>query len=111
MPAHILQRVGRYEEAAEANRKGAAADELYFKATRPPDYYSMYAAHNYQFLAFSAAMEGRKAETLDAVRNSRRIVPDEVLLAMPGFDWFLAEEYAATVRFGLWDEMLAKSCT
>ena len=28
---------------------------------------------------------------------------------MPGFDWFLAEEYAATVRFGLWDEMLAKS--
>jgi tetratricopeptide (TPR) repeat protein len=109
MPAHILQRVGRYEEAAEANRKGAAADELYFKATRPPDYYSMYAAHNYQFLAYSAAMEGRKAETLDAVRNSRRIVPDEVLFAMPGFDWFLAEEYAATVRFGLWDEMLAKS--
>ena len=27
MPAHILQRVGRYEEAAEANRKGAAAKE------------------------------------------------------------------------------------
>ncbi len=108
MPAHILQRVGRYEEAAEANRKGAAADELYLKTTRPPDYYSMYTGHNYQFLAFSAAMAGRKAETLDAVRNSRRIVPDEMLLAMPGFDWYLTEEYAATVRFGLWDEMLAK---
>src|SRR5882672_7065277 len=49
-----------------------------------------------------------KAETLDAVRNSRRTVPDQMLLVMPGFDWFLAEEYAATVRFGLWDEMLAK---
>ena len=81
------------------------------KTTRPPDYYSMYTGHNYQFLAFSAAMEGRKAETLDAVRNSRRIVPDEMLLAMPGFDWYLTEEYAATVRFGLWDEMLAKTCT
>ncbi len=109
MPAHILQRVGRYEEAAEANRKGAAADELYFKATHPPDYYAMYFGHNYQFLAYSAAMEGRKAETLDAVRNSRRVIPDEMLFAMPGFDWYLAEEYAATVRFGLWDEMLAKT--
>ncbi len=109
MPAHILQRVGRYEEAAEANRKGAAADELYFKATQPPDYYAMYTGHNYQFLAYSAAMEGRQAETLDAVRNSRRVIPDEMLLAMPGFDWYLTEEYAATVRFGLWDEMLAKT--
>jgi tetratricopeptide (TPR) repeat protein len=108
MPAHILQRVGRYEEAAEANRRGAAADERYFRQTRPPDYYAMYTGHNYQFLAFSTAMEGRKAETLDAVRNSRRTVPDEMLLMMPGFDWFLAEEYAAMVRFGLWDEMLAE---
>ncbi|HKE45276.1 MAG TPA: hypothetical protein VKB41_12150 [Steroidobacteraceae bacterium] len=108
MPAHILQRVGRYEEAAEANRLGAAADEKYFKQTHPPDYYVMYTGHNYQFLAFSTAMEGRKAETLEAVRNSRRTISDEMLLAMPGFDWLLAEEYAAAVRFGLWDEMLAK---
>src|SRR4029077_12950596 len=35
-------------------------------------------------------------------------ISDEMLLAMPGFDWTLAEEYAALVRFGLWDEMLAK---
>ncbi|HMC92552.1 MAG TPA: hypothetical protein VKI45_08840, partial [Allosphingosinicella sp.] len=42
MPAHILQRVGRYEEAAEANRKGAAADLAYLAATAPPDYYPMY---------------------------------------------------------------------
>src|SRR6478609_5473597 len=33
MPAHIMQRVGRYEEAAEANRKGAAADLAYIKET------------------------------------------------------------------------------
>jgi tetratricopeptide (TPR) repeat protein len=109
MPAHILQRVGRYEEAAEANRKGAESDELYLKTTQPLDYYTMYTGHNYQFLAYSAAMEGRKQETLEAVRNSRRVIADEMLLAMPGFDWYLAEEYAATVRFGLWDEMLAKS--
>jgi hypothetical protein len=68
----------------------------------------MYAGHNYQFLAYSAAMEGRKAETLQAVRDSRRISADEMLLAMPGADWFVAHEYAALVRFGLWDEMLAQ---
>ena len=61
MPAHIMQRVGNYEQAAEANRRGIVADRAYLGATSPPDYYAMYFAHNYSFLAFSAAMEGRKA--------------------------------------------------
>lgn len=108
MPAHIMQRIGRYEDAAEANRRGAVGDERYFGLTKPLDYYPVvYTAHNYQFLAYSTAMEGRKAETLEAVKNSRRVVSDEMLLTMPGMDWYLAEEYAALVRFGLWDEMLA----
>jgi hypothetical protein len=54
MPAHIMQRVGRYEDAAEANRGGVAADLTYFAATKPLDYYVMYTAHNYQFLAFGS---------------------------------------------------------
>ena len=108
MPAHIMQRVGRYEEASEANRRGAAADDKYLASTRPLDYYGMYIGHNYQFLAYSAAMEGRKAETLDAVRKLRAAVPDEMLLAMPGFDWYVAEYYQAPVRFGLWDQVIAE---
>ena len=108
MPAHILQRVGRYEDAAEANRKGAAADLVYFGKTAPPDYYTMYTAHNYQFLAFSAAMEGRRAETLQAARNSRAVITDDLLLAMPGADWYVTELYMGMVRFGLWDDILAE---
>ena len=107
MPAHILQRVGRYEEAAEANRRGVAADTAYFGATQAPDYYLMYKAHNLQFLAYSTAMEGRKAETLQAVMDLRQSVPNELLLSMPGLDWYMSEEYAALLRFGLWEEMLA----
>ncbi len=107
MPAHIMQRVGRYEEAAEANRRGAAADQTYVGLTRPLDYYMMYNAHNYQFLAASAAMEGRRAETVEAVDSARRVIPDEMLMGMPGADWYLAESYTARVRFGLWDEILA----
>jgi tetratricopeptide (TPR) repeat protein len=107
MPAHIMQRVGRYEDAAEANRRGAAADQNYVGLTRPPDYYMMYSAHNYQFLAASAAMEGRRAETLEAVDSARRVVSEEMLSVMPGADWYLAESYTARARFGLWDEILA----
>ncbi len=108
MPAHILQHVGRYEEAADANRRAAVADAEYAAHTHPPDYYPVaYTAHNYQFLAYSAAMEGRKAETIDAVDHSRQTVSDEMLLEMPGMDWYVAESYAARLRFGLWQEMLA----
>ena len=108
MPAHIMQRVGRYEDAAEANRKGVVADLAYFAMTKPPDYYVMYTAHNYQFLAFSAAMEGRQAETIEVARQSRALVSDDMLLTMPGADWYVAELYAAMVRFGMWHEILAE---
>ena len=108
MPAHIFQRVGRYEEAADANRRAAKADERYGALTTPPDYYPvMYTAHNYQFLAYSVAMEGRRAETIDAVNRSRAAVSDSMLLEMPGADWYVAEYYTARVRFGLWYELLA----
>ena len=106
MPAHILQRVGRYEEAAEANRRGAAADLAYLKETAPPDYYPMYLIHNFQFLASSAGMEGRRSETIQALREARKHTPDQMLLAMPGFDWGASFIYDGLVKFGMWDEML-----
>jgi tetratricopeptide (TPR) repeat protein len=109
MPAHIMQRVGRYEDASDANRKGAEADLKYLSATQPVDYYGMYVAHNFQFLAYSAAMEGRKAETLDAVTKMRSALPEAMLAAMPGTDWYLAEYYMAHLRFGLWDQVLAQA--
>ena len=109
MPSHIMQRVGRYDEAAEANRKGAAADLAYLRLTAPPDYYPMYLVHNFQFLAFAAAMDGRAAETIAAARDARRAMPDTMLVAMPGLDWSLGYLYEGLLRFGRWDEMLAES--
>ena len=108
MPAHILQRVGRYEDAAEANRKASVADKVYLGRSQPLDYYPMYVAHNFQFLAYSAAMEGRKAETLQAMKQMRAVFPEEAMLAMPGLDWYGAEPLLAMVRFGMWDEVLAE---
>jgi tetratricopeptide (TPR) repeat protein len=107
MPAHIMQRIGRYEEAAEANRRGAKADQAYFAATSAPDYYAMYLAHNFGFLAYSAAMEGRKAETLASVQSAVQVVPLDMVLMMGDSGWNLSLPYAALVRFGLWDELIA----
>ena len=107
MPAHIMQRVGRYADAAEANRRGAAADRAYLGRTQPPDYYPMYVAHNFQFLAYATAMQGRRAETFSAVKAASDAVPESVMLAMPGTDWYGSEYYLALIRFGAWDELLA----
>jgi tetratricopeptide (TPR) repeat protein len=107
MPAHIYQRVGRYDDSVEANREAAKQDAKYNELTHPPDYYSMYSSHNYQFLAYSAAMAGRRAETIDAVDRSRDSVNDAMLLQMQGVDWYVAQSYLARVRFGMWSELLA----
>jgi tetratricopeptide (TPR) repeat protein len=109
MPAHIWQRVGQYEKAADANRRAIAADSAYYKLTQPLDYYAMYTAHNIQFLAFATAMEGRKAETVQTARDAQSAISDDMMLAMPGVDWYQVELYGALIRFGLWDEMLAEA--
>lgn len=109
MPAHIFQRVGRYADAATANRKGAEADLVYFAKAKAPDYYVMYTAHNYQFLAFSTAMQGRKADTIDAAHKARGVVSDDMLAGMPGADWQISQLYTTRLRFGLWDDVLAEA--
>jgi predicted Zn-dependent protease len=35
-------------------------------------------------------------------------MPDEMLLAMPGADWYVGEQYAGPIRFGMWDEILTE---
>jgi tetratricopeptide (TPR) repeat protein len=107
MPAHIMQRVGRYEDAAEANRQGIRADRAYLASTAAPDHYEMYLVHNSVFLAYAAAMEGRKAETLAATQDVSAALPVPMLIGMGDSGWGSGAAYAALVRFGLWDELIA----
>lgn len=60
------------------------------------------AGGNERTRAYAAAMAGRKAATLSAVQA--QLTPAEVP-AEAG--WDLTQQYAALVRFGLWDEMIA----
>jgi len=107
MPAHIFQRVGRYADASEANRRAAAVDVGYMGKAPSWGYYAMYLVHNYGFLSFSASMEGRRAEAIDAAKTAAENFPPPMLEMMPGMDFFISEPILAMVRFGAWDEILA----
>jgi len=111
MPAHIFQRVGRYADAAAANRNGIKTDLAYIDKAKPPEwtyYTGMYLGHNYQFLGYAAAMQGRSAEALQATRDMRAHIPDAVLHMGMGFDWYAAEPYFALERFARWQDLLAE---
>jgi tetratricopeptide (TPR) repeat protein len=108
MPAHIYQRVGRYLDATETNRKAVAVDNKYLALTKPPGYYAMYLGHNWGFLAYSASMEGRAADSMTAAREAAKALPVHLLCGMPGMDFFVAEPLLVMVRFAKWDELLAE---
>jgi tetratricopeptide (TPR) repeat protein len=57
--------------------------------------------------AYLAGMEGRKADTLAAVQELAADLPVARVLAAGGSGWELTPQYAALVRFGLWDELIA----
>jgi tetratricopeptide (TPR) repeat protein len=109
MPAHTFLRVGRYEDAAEANRRGIAADLRIVERTGRTGFYEIYRAHNYHFLAYACMFTGRADEAIAASRDLVRELPIEVVREMPAFlEGFLAVPYHALVRFGRWEEMLAE---
>ena len=108
MPAHIYQRVGRYAEASDHNRRAAEADLAYMAKVRPWGYYHMYLGHNFGFLSFSASMEGRSAESISAAREAAKAIPPTMVDMMPGMDFMVAEPILAMVRFGRFDDLLAE---
>jgi tetratricopeptide (TPR) repeat protein len=109
MPAHIYQRVGRYFEAAAANRRAITVDKAYLGKTSAPGYYGMYLGHNYGFLSYATSMIGRSAECVEAARTAAAAIPPSMLEMAPGMDFFAAEPTLALVRFGRWEDLLKAS--
>jgi tetratricopeptide (TPR) repeat protein len=105
MPAHIYERVGDYQSAARSNAEAAAADEAYFKATGMQGYYSMYYAHNLDFLAIANSMQGRYGEAIDAA-NKLADFTRPMIKGMPMFEPILAKPILMWERFHRWDEIM-----
>ncbi len=107
MPAHVFQRVGRYEDAAEANRRGIAADLAIVARTGRTGFYEVYRAHNFHFLQFAAMSTGNQREAIAAADELVRELPMDVVQALPQFlEAFLGAPWHALVRFGRWQEIL-----
>ena len=109
MPSHVYERVGRYNDAAEANRQAIAADKKYTGTIGDPGYYAMYVAHNFQFLWAAALMAGRGDESLQAARDMVKLVPAEMWKQMPEVSFAVAAPTLSLVRFGRWNEVLAEA--
>lgn len=109
MPSHIFMRVGRYEDAAEANRRGIAVDLGIVARTGRNGFYEIYRAHNYHFLAFAASFEGRADEAIHASRELVRELPADVVQQLaPMLEGFMGIPYEVMMRFGRWQEVLAE---
>ncbi len=108
MPAHIYFRVGRYNDASQANQAAAKADEAYIAKYKPQGLYPMmYYPHNVHFLWASAAMEGRSKVAIDAATETSKKISDAMVKEMPMVEAFVPTRLFALVRFQKWDEILA----
>ncbi len=109
MPAHIYARVGQWTDAARANERAMAADAVYRATFAQPGFYAMYMAHNTHFLAFTAMMRGRSADTIRLAREMVASVPEDFLKNYaPVADGYMIFVSEALMRFGRWEEILAE---
>lgn len=109
MPSHIWMQTGRYDDAADCNRRAAALDDKWFEGDPNAGEYRVYMAHNRHFLAWAATMQGRRREALAAARAITTEVPAPLLKALASFsDGVAGSKWHVMVRFGMWEEILAE---
>lgn len=109
MPSHIDVRLGRWQQAIQANEKAIAADASYRKAQPEQDFYRNYMAHNYHMLAFAAMMQGQRERSTQAIREMLAEMPADWKQQNAMFvDGMHAMPYELALRFGQWDDLLAE---
>ncbi len=109
MPAHIYWRVGRYNDAAEANILAAKIDEDYIAQCNAQGFYpAMYYPHNIHFLWSAASMQGQSKVAIDAARKLADNVSLEQIEQFPTIEFFKTVPLQSLVQFGRWAEIMAE---
>ncbi len=107
MPSHIDIRLGHYANSIEANLRGIQADSSWL---HQQGFYTIYRAHNYHFLAYSAMFDGQRELAMNAARSIAKTIPMELVRAYPDYlDAFMAIPIHVMVRFGLWEDILKEA--
>ena len=109
MPSHIYWRVGRYNDASEANVRAAKVDEDYIAQCNAQGFYpALYYPHNIHFLWASASMEGRSVVAIEAGEKVAANIRLEQIKQYPIIEFFHTIPLLTLVRFGHWDDILAE---
>jgi tetratricopeptide (TPR) repeat protein len=110
MPSHIDVLLGRWHDAVKANDKAIAADLAYrARGGIPKGFIWLYNAHNRHMLAFAAMMTGQRDLALQHVNAMVAEWPADFIADYgPVVDFFYAAPVEVMVRFGMWDEILAR---
>ena len=109
MPAHIYARVGRYNDAVDANVHAVHADEEFIadRGGQSSLYTAIYYPHNYHFLAFASAFAGRSKEAIaSAAAASEHTSPEVAALAVEA-EYVLPARVLYLATFQQWDSVLA----
>ena len=109
MPSHIYWRIGRYQDAAQANIKAAAVDEAYMTQCNAQGFYpALYYPHNIHFLWAAASMQGNSELAISSARKVAANVHLEMIEQFPGVEFFKTIPVLALTRFSKWDDVLAE---
>lgn len=110
MPSHIYWRIGRYNDAAQANVMAAAVDEAYIAACNAQGFYpAAYYPHNIHFLWAATSMSGQSAVALESASKLADNVRMEQIEQFPTVEFFKTIPILTAVQFGKWDDILAQT--
>jgi tetratricopeptide (TPR) repeat protein len=74
MPGHIWLATGQYNYAVDVNERAAEVDREYFAQTGMTGGYYPYYLHNLDFIVYARSMQGRVAETNQAIAQIEEAV-------------------------------------
>src|SRR5215467_10772944 len=109
MPAHIYIRVGRWNDAVQANQHAIHSDEEFIEGQQPQGVYPLaYYPHNIHFLAFASTMAGRSAMAIEASNTLTSKVNVDVARQVGMLQEMLPYHVLTLTTFGRWDDVLAQ---
>ena len=109
MPAHIYIRVGRWNDAVEANQHAIHTDEEFIEGQHPMGVYPLaYYPHNIHFLAFASTMAGRSAQAIEASNTLTSKVNLDVARQVAMLQEMVPYHALTLTTFGKWDQVLAE---
>jgi len=106
MPGHIWLVLGDFDNTVAVNERAVEVDREYFAKTGVMSSYGSYYLHNLQFLLYTRAMQGRRAD-MNAVARQMSDDMKAMAASMPEMvDIMSVYIQMMQVRLGLWDDVL-----